>query len=167
MTRAECGLISAFPLIKKKIPEAKLLIVGEGDITPYKSKLSELQDVEVVNRWVSDEEVARFFLKSSVVVLPYTDATQSGIIPIAYMFKVPVISTKVGGIPEQIEDGKTGILVSPGDHIELANACIKILSDSSLSSSLAENGYRKVIEEWNWDRISEMVLNVFKMTLGN
>ena len=83
------------------------------------------------------------------------------------MFKVPVISTKVGGIPEQIEDGKTGILVSPGDHIELANACIKILSDSSLSSSLAENGYQKAIEEWNWDRISEMVLNVFKMTLGN
>jgi len=83
------------------------------------------------------------------------------------MFKVPVISTKVGGIPEQIEDGKTGILVSPGDHIELANACIKILSDSSLSSSLAENGYQKAIEEWNWDRISEMVLNVLKMTLGN
>ena len=83
------------------------------------------------------------------------------------MFKVPVISTKVGGIPEQIEDGKTGILVNPGDPEGLADACVKILNDPFLASSLAENGYQKAIEEWNWDRISEMVLNVLKMTLGN
>jgi len=155
-------LISAFPLIKKKIPEAKLLIVGEGDITPYKSKLSELQDVEVINHWISDEEVTRFFLKSSVIVLPYTDATQSGIIPIAYMLKVPVISTRVGGIPEQIEDGITGILVSPGDPEELADACIKVLNNPSLASSLAENGYQKAIEEWNWNRISNIIIEEFK-----
>jgi glycosyltransferase involved in cell wall biosynthesis len=158
-------LIEAFPLIKKKIPEAKLLIVGEGDITPYKFKLSELQDIEVVNNWISDEEVAKFFLRSSVIVLPYTDATQSGIIPIAYIFKVPVISTKVGGIPEQIEDKRTGILVKPGDPVELADACIELLTNPTLTSSLAEMGYQKAVQEWNWEKVSDMVIENLKKAM--
>lgn len=155
-------LIEAFPLIKKKIPDAKLLIVGEGDITPYLSKLSNLQDVELVNYWIEDYEVAKFFLRSSVIVLPYTDATQSGVIPIAYMLKVPVISTNVGGIPEQVEDKKTGILVKPGDPVEIADACIELLTNPILASSLAEMGYQKAVQEWNWERLSEIVIENFK-----
>jgi len=158
-------LIETFPLIKKKIPDAKLLIVGQGDITPYLSKLSKLQDVELVNHWISDEEVAKFFSRSSVVVLPYTDATQSGIIPIAYMLKVPVISTKVGGIPEQVEDGKTGLLVNAGDPVELAEACIRLLTNPELILSLVENGYQKAIKEWNWERVSDMAIEEFKKAI--
>jgi glycosyltransferase involved in cell wall biosynthesis len=158
-------LIEAFPLIKNKIPDAKLLIVGQGDITPYQSKLSNLKDVELFNYWIGDYEIAKFFLRSNVVVLPYTDATQSGIIPVAYMFKVPVISTNVGGIPEQVENGKTGILVNAGDPVELAEACIKILTNTFLALSLAKNGYQKAIQEWNWDKISNIVMEEFKKAI--
>jgi glycosyltransferase involved in cell wall biosynthesis len=158
-------LIEAFPLIKKQVPDVKLLIVGQGDITPYQSKLLNLQDVELVNYWISDEEVAKFFSRSSVVVLPYTDATQSGIIPIAYIFKVPVISTKVGGIPEQVEDRKTGILVNAGDPVELADACVEVLTNSALASLLAESGYQKAIKEWSWEKVSGMVTEELKKAI--
>jgi len=159
-------LIEAFPLIKKQIPDAKLLIVGQGDISPYNIQLSKLKDVELVNNWISDEEIANFFSKSSVVVLPYIDATQSGVIPLAYMFKIPVISTKVGGIPEQVEDGKTGLLVNAGDPVELAEACIRLLTNPKLASLLVENGYNKAIKEWNWDKISDMLMEEFDKAIN-
>jgi len=155
-------LISAFPIIKNAVPQAKLLIVGEGDIAPYRSKLSELQDVEVINRWINDDEVNEIFLKSNILVLPYIDSTQSGIIPIAYMFKIPVVATKVGGIPEQIEDGRTGLLVNPGDPAGIAEACIKLLCNPQFASLLAENGYKKALKEWNWDLIAENLKREFE-----
>jgi len=158
-------LIKAFPLIKKKVTDAKLLIVGQGDVAPYLTQLSRLQDVELVNYWISDEEVAKFFSRSSVVVLPYIEATQSGIIPIAYMFKVPVISTKVGGLPEQVENGKTGILVKSGDPVELANACVNVLTNTILASSLAERGYQRAVQEWSWENVSGMVIEEFKKAM--
>ena len=125
-------LLKAFPIIKQVVPQARLLIVGSGDLKPYKKQLEKLEDITLVNRWVKDEEVATYFLQADLLVAPYTDATQSGVIPLAYTFKIPVVATKVGGIIEQVEDGKTGLLVEPGSIREIAEACIKLLSNYSL-----------------------------------
>ena len=150
-------LLDAFPLIKKHIPEAKLLIVGSGDLGPYGARLRNLQDVSVVNRWIADDEVAFYFAQADVLVAPYNDASQSGVIPIAYAFKLPVIATRVGGLPEQVEDGKTGLLVNPGDVAALAEACVRLLSNPVWAASLGEAGYQKAMREWNWDRIAGLV----------
>ena len=67
----------------------------------------------IINTYISDEEVTELFTISDVIVLPYISATQSGIIPIAYAFKKPVIASNVGAISEVVDDGITGILVPP------------------------------------------------------
>lgn len=150
-------LLDAFPLIKRRIPEARLLIVGSGNLKPYSARLQNLRDVSVVNRWIADDEVASYFGQADILVVPYSDASQSGVIPIAYAFKMPVIATRVGGLPEQVEDGKTGLLVDAGDVAAFAEACVHLLSNPVWAASLGEAGYEKAMREWNWDLIAELV----------
>lgn len=150
-------LLAAFPLIKKRIPEVKLLIVGVGDLRSYTTQLTNLPNVTVINRWIPDDEVASYFREADVLVMPYTDASQSGVIPIAYMFKVPVVAARIGGLSEQVDDGKTGLLVSAGNILELANACVKLLSNPAWAAALGEAGYQKATTEWSWERVAERV----------
>ncbi|HHV77985.1 MAG TPA: glycosyltransferase family 4 protein [Syntrophothermus lipocalidus] len=150
-------LLEAFPIIQRQIPQTRLLIVGSGNIGPYQDQLSRFKNVTVVNRWVSDNEVGDFFSQASIVVAPYVDGTQSGVIPIAYSFGIPVVATNVGGLPEQVVDGVTGFLVPPGDAEALARACVHLLSDPGRRIEMGQAGYRKAMTEWNWDLVAEKV----------
>lgn len=150
-------LLDAFPLIKERIPEVRLLIIGSGGLKPYFARLQNLQDVSIVNRWIADDEVASYFSQADVLVAPYVDASQSGVIPIAYAFKTPVITTRVGGLSEQVENGKTGLLVDTGNIAALAEACVCLLSNPVWAASLGEAGYQTATREWNWDRIAKLV----------
>ena len=159
-------LLSAFPLIKRRVPEVRLLIVGSGDLSPYSMQLENLPDVMVVNRWVDDKEVASYFRQADLLVAPYMDASQSGVIPVAYSLGVPVVATRVGGIPEQVEHNKTGILVNANDPQALAEACVSLLTDPERAKALAEAGRRRALEEWSWDRIAEMVIESCRKAIG-
>ncbi len=84
------------------------------------------------------------FRRASVVVLPYIEASQSFIISIAYRFGKPVVATTVGGLPEMVDDGKTGFLVPPRDVDALADAVVKLMQNEELRKKFGENGMRKV-----------------------
>ena len=159
-------LLRAFPIIKKVVKDLRLLIVGMGDIKPYTDQLKILKDIQVVNHWIDDSEVSSYFTQASILVVPYIDATQSGVIPISYMSKVPVVATRVGGIPDQVENGKTGFLVDPGDVNALANACIKLLLNTSLRNKFGETAYLKAKNEWSWERIGDMVYKSCKKAIN-
>lgn len=86
----------------------KLIVAGGGDIAQYDSLIEKNIDVlEIHNEDIPDEEVAQYFERSEFVVLPYKDATASGIIPVAYAFGKPVIATRVGTIPDYVDDQRT------------------------------------------------------------
>lgn len=111
-------LLRAFPGILKDIPEAKLLIVGEfyDDPQIYLSLIDELgikNSVKIVNQFVPNEAVGKYYSASDVVVLPYRTGTQSGILNVAYGFERPVIVTDVGGLAESVDEGSTGLIVKP------------------------------------------------------
>jgi len=77
--------------------------------------------VEIVPRYVSDEEAANFFGRADAVILPYRSATGSGVIPLAYHYGKPVVVTRTGGLPNVVVDGETG-LIGPNAPKELAAA---------------------------------------------
>ncbi len=98
----------------------------------------------VLNEYVSDEKRAELFRQASVVVLPYIEASQSFIISIAYRFGKPVVATTVGGLPEMVDDGRTGFLVPPRDVNALANAVVRLMQNDEMRRTFGENGMRKV-----------------------
>lgn len=155
-------LIQAEQLISQVLTEYKIVIAGEGDLSKYSKYIEHNERFEIINRYIEDSEVPHFFTKCKVVVLPYIEASQSGIIPIAYAFKKPVIVTRVGSVPEVVDDGITGYVVPPKDPNSLAEAIIKILSNENLRKKMGENAYKKMNEELSWDMIAEKTIKVYE-----
>ena len=122
---------------------------------------------EIHNEYISKEQIVRLFEKTKLVVLPYTDASQSGVIPIAYAYKKPVIVTDVGSIPETVEDGKTGLIIKPKDVEALANAIVRLLKDDKLRKKMGENGYYKMKADLSWDKIAERTIEVYNNVIDH
>ncbi len=103
--------------------------------------------------------MASFVRQTSVVVLPYTHATQSGVIPLAYAFAKPVVATNVGCLDEQVIDGKTGILVPSHDPIALANALIKILNNKIEIKKMGIYAHKYMQENLTWEASAKQLVN--------
>ena len=152
-------LLTAMPRVLAEI-DAHLLIVGEF-WTPEshcRACINDLgigENVTIVNRYVPNEEVHIFFAAADVVVLPYTEATQSGVAQIAFGFERPVITTDVGGLSEVVRHGETGLLVPPGQSEPLAEA-IKSFFRADLGDSFAAN-IHKERERFSWDRLVDLI----------
>ena len=151
-------LIHAFRMLQGRWADLHLNIVGEGDLRPYRRLLEGARNINVVNRWVDDTEVADIFQAAEIVVVPYVSASQSGIIALAANFACPVVATRVGAIPEQIRDGATGILVEPGSAEALASAIGSFLADAALRERLSRQLACEAKMTTNWDATSDAYL---------
>lgn len=96
-----------------------LVVAGSGQLTNYEQKLAESnRKVILINRFIEDGEMNWLIRNARAVVLPYIEATQSGVIPIAYAYGVPVITSDTEGLTQTVEDGKTGIVCHEiGDYV--------------------------------------------------
>lgn len=158
-------LIDAVPEILKKV-NLKLLVVGEfyedeSDTRNQIKKLNLENNVHVISDYIPNERVKYFFCASDVLVLPYIDATQSGITQIAYYYNKPVIATDVGGLSETVINNETGLLIEPKSSDAIAGAVIKFYEDD-LEDKFTE-GTRKEKEKYSWEvfvnEISKLINN--------
>ncbi|MBI9032453.1 glycosyltransferase family 4 protein [bacterium] len=153
-------ILEAMPIVLNMIPQLKLTIAGEvyGDDSPYLDiikKYSLEKNVILHDKYITNEEVKEFFLTADVCVLPYKQATQSGIIQLSYAFGVPVIATAVGGIPEVIQEGKTGSLVLADNPKALAKAILDFYETFDLKES-----YQYILQEnskYSWQPFIEVI----------
>ena len=147
-------LLNALPLLKTS--GIQLVIAGEcyEDKQKYLNLLRvlRLEDrVLFLDKYIPNEEVRIYFAAADLVVLPYRSATQSGIVQVAYAFGVPVVVSAVGGIPEIVQDGETGLLVPPDRPGQLAGAIDRFFRED-LSEQLTE-GIRRKREAFRWDSV--------------
>ncbi|MDO8870315.1 MAG: glycosyltransferase family 4 protein [Methanobacteriaceae archaeon] len=155
-------LIEATTLISKQIPDIKVIIAGEGDLSEFEKTIYNNPHYEVHNSYIPDEKVSELFNRSEIVVMPYiTMSGQSGIIKVAYAFGNPVIATNVGGISEVLEDGISGLLVPPKNPAKLAEAIIYILKNENIKKSII-NGVKSKSEELSWSNIAKKHMDVYK-----
>lgn len=136
------------------------LVVGEfyDKKEPYLAEIERLgirKNIRIVDNYVPNEDVEKYFAASDVVVLPYRSATQSGVVQAAWTFERPVIATDVGGLPEAIDRERTGILVDPENPEQLARAIRRYYSES-LEEKFAE-AIRKDQGRFSWDRVIEKI----------
>lgn len=128
-------LIEALSVVREQLPDVCLLVVGEfwDDRQSYELQIKSLgleAHVQLIDRYVPNEEVALYFKAADLVVLPYTAATQSGVLQLALGFGAPVISTRAGGIPEAVVEGDDVILVEPANSRALAEAILAFFRSS-------------------------------------
>jgi glycosyltransferase involved in cell wall biosynthesis len=109
-------------------------------------------DVTIVAEYVANEEVHKYFTASNVVILPYNEATQSGIMSISQSFGVPAIVTNVGGLGELLEDGKTGFIVEPRNVGVLAASIIRYFKEGREKEFSAEGDAPQQSEQFQYDR---------------
>jgi glycosyltransferase involved in cell wall biosynthesis len=101
-----------------------------------------------------------------MIVLPYTSASQSGVIATAAAFRTPVIATRVGAIAEQIEDRQSGLLVAPNSVDELYAAITALLDDPLFARGLGRMLFERTNESANWDRVAESFLETCRKAMA-
>ena len=161
-------LIQAMPDIVQKVTDVELLVVGdfvnEEEKAEYEALIQNcgVQDyIKVYSGYIPDKEVEKFFAASDLVVLPYTSATQSGIVQIAYGFEKSVVVTNVGGLPDVVTDGKTGYVVEEKSPLQLVEAIVTYFEENK-EEEFTENVKRET-ERFSWDRMREEIENLYKM----
>lgn len=159
-------LVRAFAHIRRRVPEARLRIVGQPyeDVTPYLEEIERLgigDAVETSFGYVPMEEIPRHFRSAHVVVLPYTYTAQSAVVATAYAFSKPVVTTDVGGLPEMVEHGESGLLVPSGDEDRLADAVAAVLEDDGLRQRMGRRAGELAATRLGWDAIAKETLKVY------
>lgn len=176
-------VIEAFNIVGPRNPDLELHFIGQERITPreflvdlsefdtvkslaafypgsYQKKITERIDPQLSSRvvftgHVSHSEMMTRYSEANIFInasfyesfgMPVAEAMASGL---------PVIATRVGGVPEIVEDGISGLLVQPGDARGLAKAIELLLNDNKLRESFSQAGRERVKALFNWDRISE------------
>jgi glycosyltransferase involved in cell wall biosynthesis len=159
-------LIRAEPLISARVPDVRILIAGRGEnFSPYTRMMVNPDRFVVDNEFIPEERTAEYFGRASVVVLPYIEASQSGVIPMAYSAGKPVVATAVGGLPEMVEHGRTGYLVGPRDEAQLADAVARLLLDAPLRRQMGANGKRKIEAECSPEVIAQKTIDVYRRAI--
>jgi glycosyltransferase involved in cell wall biosynthesis len=141
-------LADAWRLAAPRIPEATLHVVGRGTLREVPEKL--VADLPAQARWTESlptAEVARALDASTVLVLPSRSEGLGRVVVEAFCRGRGVVGSRVGGIPDIVDDGATGLLVPPGDPSALADALVRILSDRALAERLGAAAHA-VVQPW-------------------
>jgi glycosyltransferase involved in cell wall biosynthesis len=149
--------------IVEKFPHIKLVVAGNGDISGYSQLITDIKDnIELYIKSIPKDEIFLYFKNSDFVVLPYIEATQSGVIPLSYSMGKPVICTNVGGLPEQIFN-KTGLLIPPNDVNALVTAMDLLISDKNLLYEMSVEALKIAETELSWNISAEKLINYIRL----
>jgi glycosyltransferase involved in cell wall biosynthesis len=149
-------LLEALPAVRARRP-VTLVVAGEfyEPAAPYRERVARLglaEAVRFLDRYLPDDEVEALFRAADLVVLPYRSATQSGVTQVAYALGAPVLTTAVGGLPETVRDGETGLVVPSEDPAALAAAAVRFFEED-LSARLRA-GVEELRREHSWDALA-------------
>jgi glycosyltransferase involved in cell wall biosynthesis len=148
----------------KDMENTIVVIAGKADDKDVCKKLlayeERLPQLRVFVKWIPDEEIQYYFNACDIVVLPYTDITTSGVIPLAYAFSRPVITTNIGGLRDIVNDD-TGIIVPARDVEALRNAIENIFSRDLLAMGKCAYEYSR--KEFSWERNVQKIRELYEL----
>lgn len=159
-------LLDAFDILQKKGVPATLTIAGRGgDLARHKGRIAGNGQITLIEKYLSNQEVVEQFTKANVVVLPYIEGTQSGVAAYAIGLNRPVVVTRVGSIPDMVEDGVTGDIVEARNPQSLAAAIERLVSEQGIAKQYAANVSRLREGKLSWRQIAESTLAVYEQSI--
>jgi glycosyltransferase involved in cell wall biosynthesis len=144
-------LLHAMVTVRQTYPDVRLKVAGEmfypddvhkdddqANPFPLVERLGLEEVVTLDIRYIPNEEVPGLMAGADACVFPFRSATQSGAVTVAYSYGVPVVTTRVGGIPDVVVEGESGLLAQPEDVADLARALIQMLREPISPSAVDE-----------------------------
>lgn len=159
--------LRALALLRRSVPNACLTICGEG---PERARLEQLaatlqlQDVVNFTGKTSHEQMAALYRQADLLLNPSLADNMPNSVLEAWASGVPVVSTRVGGIPYLIHEGEDGLLVAPGDVASMAQAMQALLTDQALAGRLAGRGLAQA-QRHAWVRVAPLLLAQYRCVL--
>jgi glycosyltransferase involved in cell wall biosynthesis len=164
-------LARAVPAILRKHPDAVFVFAGSEDPACAEEVRRALRVAGVLHACrflgpVPHDRMPHLLRAATVCVLPsHVEATSLAGLE-AMACGVPLVGTRVGGIPEILTNGETGLLVPPSSPEDLAGAVTRLLADSDLAHRLAKAARDRVVAAFSWDRIAEQFLEVYRRAVS-
>ncbi len=118
--------------------------------------------VRFISRFVEDTELPALFRRADLVVLPYREIDQSGVLYTALAFGRPLVVSRVGALPELADRHDAAVAVPPGDEEALAQAIVRLLADASERERLAAAAAHAARTEYSWDEIARRHLELYR-----
>ncbi|MBU4566152.1 MAG: glycosyltransferase family 4 protein [Desulfarculus sp.] len=155
-------LLEAVRLLRQDFPEVELIVAGQGRLGDKNQAALRELGAKVINRWLEAGEVPRIIEEGDLLVAPYTSASQSGVLPLAYAHALPVVATQVGGLQEQVLPGKTGLLSGPPDAASLAHTMAKVMGDPQLYARLSAGARDYAAQGIAWPSLAKQLVETMK-----
>lgn len=159
--------IRVLALVRKRFPRVHGWIVGDG---PQKEKAqdlaAELGIGENVQFFGSQDDVASYMQAADLFVMTSDTEGIPAVVLEAGFMGLPVIATRVGGLPECVREGETGILVAPGAENDMVDAIRKLAANPALRVAMGENGRRWIQDHQTIDHVADRYLNFYRKILG-
>ena len=164
-------LIEAINLIKNRHENIHVFMAGEGEQREELEKLA--KDIAVdhlieFTGWLPPGKLIRYYKITDIAVMPSVLESETfGVAALeASAMKIPVIASNVGGVPEVIKDGETGILVEPKNVSDLAKAITKLIENKDLRSRMGKAGREFVKENYKWEKNAKKMETVYRHLLN-
>lgn len=152
-------LLDALPAVWERVPEARLVVAGDGDRPEHPA----LADPRVEARFghVPEGDVAGLFADATCAVLPYRQASQSGVGSRAKSYGRATVVSRLGGLPELVADG-SGVAVEPENPAALAGALVDLLTDPEQAAAMGRRGAEALETGASWDRVARLTLDAYR-----
>jgi len=146
-------LIEAYESLPEEfIKKSRLLIVGETwedrEVKGLAKESNFSNKINVVDRYVSDDEISLYFSASDVLVIPYTRASQSGVAHIGMAFGMPIIASEVGGLKESLGKYEGTVFVQPGSAEDIAKALMSVFDERKEFEVPEELRWGEIARKW-------------------
>lgn len=164
-------LLAAFAMVRQTLPEARLILAGRAPdgFAAVQAEIDRLglgESTLAFPTYLTLKESADLFEACDVVALPYVEATQSAVVQLAYAYSRPVVATHVGGIPEAVIAGQSGVLVAPRDSCGLADAVLALLRDREECARLGRQARQFALDQFAWEPIARQTIHVYERARG-
>jgi glycosyltransferase involved in cell wall biosynthesis len=164
-------LIESMPAVVRRFPRVKFIISGKGQSNEMKKLVSHatrlgVRDHIVFTGYFPDRKLPRLYQAADVFAFSTFYENLPFAVLEALSTGLPVVTTRVGGIPEMIEDGKNGFLVQPFNSRELSDRVLYFLEHPSAASEMAFLARKIIKERFDWRLIVKKVLKVYDEALG-